>query len=82
MVDSLGSENLSNHKVRHAVARRLKSAQEDFPGCVKVRQIHLLLEPWPVESGPVTPTMKVEHIKVLEQFVDEVDELYLGSPAH
>jgi long-chain acyl-CoA synthetase len=81
-VDPLDPESLMDDRVRHAVARRLKSALKDFPGYAKVRQVHLSLEPWSVESGLMTPTMKIKRAKVLEQFGDEVDGLYRGGPAH
>jgi long-chain acyl-CoA synthetase len=38
----------------------------------------VLLEPWTVENGMLTPTMKVRRAKVLERHGDVVAALYKG----
>ncbi len=60
--------SLTNSKVRSAVSRRLKAALKDFPGYAKIRQVHLSLEPWSVEEGLMTPTLKMKRPKVLDAF--------------
>jgi long-chain acyl-CoA synthetase len=42
----------------------------------QVRRIHLLQEPFSVESGLLTPTMKIKRRKVYEQFGDVLESLY------
>jgi long-chain acyl-CoA synthetase len=63
------------------VGRRIRSALKDFPGYAKIRKVHLSLEPWTVENGLVTPTLKTKRARVLERFGPEVDALYVGGPA-
>ena len=36
------------------------------------------LEPWTVENGLMTPTMKLRRAKVLEKFNAEIDQMYAG----
>jgi long-chain acyl-CoA synthetase len=80
-VDPLDPASLRNPKVRNALVRRVKAALRNFPGYAKVRQVHLSLQPWTVEDGLVTPTMKVKRAKVLERLAPEVEAMYRGGPA-
>ncbi|MCB1726807.1 MAG: long-chain fatty acid--CoA ligase, partial [Gammaproteobacteria bacterium] len=79
-VDPLDQASLRDSKVLHAVGRRVKAALKDFPGYAKIRQVHLTLEPWSVDEGLLTPTLKVKRPKVLERFGDEVEAMYRGGP--
>lgn len=79
-VDPLAPASLSNEKVRQAVTRRIKQALKKFPGFAKIRQVHLSLEPWSVETGLMTPTLKVKRPKVLEHQRAAVDAMYQGGP--
>ena len=60
-----------------AVRERLK----DFPGYAKVRRVLLTREPWAVDNGLLTPTLKVKRAKVLEKFSAEIESLYASGPA-
>jgi long-chain acyl-CoA synthetase len=72
----LNNEKLNTHLVR-AVRERLK----DFPGYAKVRRVLLTREPWAVDNGLLTPTLKVKRAKVLEKFSAEIESLYASGPA-
>ncbi|MCB1801147.1 MAG: long-chain fatty acid--CoA ligase [Gammaproteobacteria bacterium] len=80
-LDPMAAESLRSAKVQSAVARRVKAALKDFPGYAKIRQVHLSLEPWTVEDGLVTPTLKVKRNKVLERYGEDVAAMYSGGPA-
>jgi long-chain acyl-CoA synthetase len=80
-VDPFDRASLSNAKVRNALVRRVKAALRDFPGYAKVRQVHLSLDPWTVENGLITPTMKLKRARVLEQHATDIEALYRGGPA-
>ncbi len=70
-----------NDKVAHAeVLKRIKEALKDFPGYAKIRKVHLTLEPWTIEAGLITPTLKVKRPKVLERFAQEVEAMYSEGP--
>jgi len=74
--------SLRDSKLQHAVIRRLKAALRDFPGYAKIRQVSLSLEPWSVEDGLITPTLKVKRPKVLERYAEDVNGMYRGGPAN
>jgi long-chain acyl-CoA synthetase len=52
----------------------------DFPGYAKVRRVILEREPWTVDNGLLTPTLKVKRALVLAKFADRIDALYAGGP--
>ena len=80
-LDPLAATSLREGKVLQAIGRRVKAALKDFPGYAKIRRVHLSLEPWSVEDGLITPTMKVKRPKVLGHYAGEVDAMYRGGPA-
>jgi len=80
-VDPRDPASLADGKVHQAIIRRLKAALKDFPGYAKIRRVHLSLEPWSIEDGLLTPTLKVKRPKVLERYADAVEAMYRGGPA-
>ena len=56
--------------------RRVAEKLADFPGHAKVRRAALSLEPWTVENGLLTPTLKVKRNKVLETYGSELEQMY------
>ena len=38
----------------------------------------LTLEPWTIENGMLTPTMKLKRTRVMERFNAEIDRMYVG----
>ena len=80
-LDPMDPASLEEHAVHQAMNRRIRSALKGFPGYAKIRRFHLSLEPWSIEEGLITPTMKVKRPKVTEKFASEIEALYKGGPA-
>jgi len=80
-VDPSAPASLKDSRVLNSVGRRVKAALNDFPGYAKIRRVLLSLEPWSVEDGLITPTMKVKRTKVLEHYAADVENMYRGGPA-
>ena len=80
-VDPSAPASLKDSRVLNSVGRRVKAALNDFPGYAKIRRVLLSLEPWSVEDGLITPTMKVKRTKVLEHYSADVENMYRGGPA-
>jgi len=76
VIDPYLEESLQNKKIHKAVQRRLADALHDFPGYAKIRKVHLMLEPWTVDNGLMTPTLKVKRPKVMAAYEKEIAALY------
>ena len=74
--------SLQDKKLHADIIRRIKNSLSDFPGYAKIRQLRLMLEPWTIEEGLITPTLKVKRPKVLERFAEEVESMYFGGPTN
>jgi long-chain acyl-CoA synthetase len=80
-VDPFEAEALNDERVHRAVLRRVQRALRNFPGYAKIRRVHLSLEPWTIENGLITPTLKVRRPAVLERYADQVARMYREGPA-
>jgi long-chain acyl-CoA synthetase len=43
-----------------------------------VHRVLLLQEPWTIENGMLTPTLKLKRTTVSKQFAKQIEELYQG----
>jgi len=75
-LDPLARDSLRHPRVIAAVMQRIKAMLKQFPGYAKVRRVILSLEPWTVENGLLTPTLKVKRAQVLEHYQTAVDAMY------
>ncbi|HEX6002811.1 MAG TPA: long-chain fatty acid--CoA ligase [Burkholderiales bacterium] len=69
---------LQSKAVQDIVLKRIGLRLREFPGYAQVRRAHLTLEPWTVENGLLTPTLKLKRPKVMERFNAEIDAMYSG----
>ncbi|MCU7916466.1 MAG: hypothetical protein KZQ65_11385 [Candidatus Thiodiazotropha sp. (ex Gloverina cf. vestifex)] len=75
-LDPSSDGSLQNNRLESEVLKRIRSKLKDFPGYAKIRRVSLLLEPWTIENGLLTPTLKVKRPKVLEHHREAVNSLY------
>jgi len=75
-LDPLDRSTLNTDMVQRAVLRRVQQALKAFPGYAKIRRVHLTLEPWTIDNGLITPTLKVKRPKVLERYQEEIEVMY------
>ena len=57
-LDPNDPESLMATVTRNAILKRIKSAVKDFPQYALPRNVHMTLEPWTIENGLLTPTLK------------------------
>jgi long-chain acyl-CoA synthetase len=77
-VDPNDPKALQLPEVENAVLARIAEQVKMFPGYARILRIHLSLEPWSVENGLMTPTMKLKRAKVIEKLAEPVSNLYEG----
>ena len=51
---------------------------KDFPSYAKVRRVSLSLDPWTVENGLITPTLKLKRARIIEKYETEIENMYKG----
>lgn len=51
---------------------------DPFPGYAKIRKLHICSDPWTVESGLITPTLKIKRPKLMQYYADAVATIYSG----
>ena len=62
---------------RFALAR-VAAQMKRFPGYAQIRRVAIAGEPWSVENGLLTPTLKAKRAKILERHAADVAQLYSG----
>lgn len=72
------AEGQPPRKVERAIIQRIQYQLRDFPGYAKVRHVHIVHDPWSVENGMLTPTMKLKRPVVLEAYREAVERMYAG----
>ena len=77
-VDGSKSEILSDKGVQAKILERIAYAVREFPGYAKINRVLLLQEPWSIDNGLLTPTLKLKRPHVVEKFSDQIKQLYEG----
>jgi len=60
---------------------RANDQLRDFPGYAHICHIARLEQPWTVENGLLTPTMKLKRGEIEKQFAREIEEMYAAAEA-
>jgi long-chain acyl-CoA synthetase len=71
-------ESLHDSRVEQQVLRRVAEQIKGFPGYAKVRRVLLQTEPWSIENGMMTPTLKLKRAKVVVHHSEQIKQLYEG----
>lgn len=58
------------------LVKRANARLAHLPRYIRVRRVLTTKEPWTVDNGLLTPTLKVKRLKVLEAFKDRIEDLY------
>ncbi len=77
-IDALAPAALQSEGAEQLVLTRIARQLRDFPGYAQVRRAALTLEPWSVENGLLTPTMKLRRLQVMEYYKMQIAKLYEG----
>ena len=69
---------LRNPKLEEILLERISRQIKEFPGYARLYRVALAQEPWTVENGMLTPTLKLRRGHVMEHYKAEVARLYEG----
>jgi long-chain acyl-CoA synthetase len=75
-LDPFAPASLEDSRLEKKMLSRIQAQLHDFPGYAKVRRAMLTLEPWTVDNGLLTPTLKLKRAVVLEQLGPRIEQLY------
>lgn len=70
--------SLHSSKAISAVLQRLTAQLTSFPGYAQIRAVYLTCEPWSVENGLLTPTLKIKRDELMHRFSEQIRTLYRG----
>lgn len=57
---------------------RISGHLDSFPGFAQIRHVASIREPWTVDNGLLTPTLKARRGRILKQYAEVVESLYVG----
>lgn len=72
--------SLRDPHLQRELLKRVRGVLATFPGHAKIRRLALTLEPWTVENGLLTPTLKVKRAEVPRTLPGLVEQLRGGEP--
>ena len=70
--------SLGREEVRSALARRVQAASRSFPRYAVPRVVRASLDPWSVQNGLMTPTLKIKRNNLEAYYRSQIDEIYRG----
>jgi len=71
-------ESLHDTRIEQQVLQRIAEQIREFPGYAKVRRVLLQSEPWSIENGMMTPTLKLKRAHLVSHFAKQIEQLYEG----
>ncbi len=71
-------QDFTSEKVREWATKRVAQLVDDFPGYANIYKVCLTLDPWTVEEGILTPTMKLKRPVIRQLFAEHIAEMYEG----
>jgi len=72
------SSSLQSSEARQAVLHKLKKLLHSFPSFAQIHAVFLTLEPWTIDNGLLTPTMKPKRDEFQKRFATNITALYAG----
>ena len=71
----LASEK-DGERLQKILVQRIAAKLKEFPGYAKIPRVAVMHGPWTVESGLMTPTLKLKREKILKAQVADIERLY------
>ncbi len=70
-------ELIKHPSINEIIGSEIKKISRQLPPHEKVRKFHLLAEPFSVETGELTPTMKVKRRVIEERYREKIEKLFV-----
>ncbi len=69
-------ESLEAPELMELVKGKVTAALQNFPAYARIPAVHVTLEPWTIENGMITPTMKLKRPVIEERLSEQISRLY------
>ncbi len=76
--DAGAADVMRSQKTEEVILGRIAAQLTEFPGYAQVRRVSATLDPWAIENGLLTPTMKLKRAEVMAKFNAEIAQMYAG----
>lgn len=73
-----GGASLDSKAAQQLGLQRIGAQLRSFTGHAQVRRVAMTAEPWGIDNGLLTPTLKLRRRQVMERFSQEIDAMYAG----
>ncbi len=77
-LDPNTQRSLDDENIHKALLERIGTKLTPFPGYARLYAIKATLEPWNIENGLTTPTMKTKRQHIEEHYQDAITDFYKG----
>ncbi len=77
--NGIGEAHADHPKVREELQKAVEGCNELFARVEHVRKWKVLPRPLAIDTGELTPTLKIKRKKVYENFAAEIESMYAGS---
>lgn len=71
-------EALHDVRIEQRALQRITAQLAEFPGYARIRRALLITEPWSIENGLLTPTLKIKRTPVVTRYAEKIAQLYEG----
>jgi long-chain acyl-CoA synthetase len=68
----------NDEPARKLLLERIAGCLHQFPGYAKVVRVTALNEPWTIDNGMLTPTMKGKRNRITEKYAVQIEQMYSG----
>ena len=75
-IDTSKNEILKNNELLNAIQRDIDIHNENFGKWEKIKKFELTSEPWSIENGLLTPTMKLKRKEIKSKYMDLIKKIY------
>ncbi|MEX2318527.1 MAG: long-chain fatty acid--CoA ligase, partial [Bauldia sp.] len=73
---NLDARKVNSEPCKAAVLTRIERQLRELPRFAQVRAVHLTLDPWTIDNGMLTPTLKIKRERVADRFAGDIERIY------
>ncbi|MDY6981175.1 MAG: long-chain fatty acid--CoA ligase [Pseudomonadota bacterium] len=77
-LDPDDSASLENEAIIKLLLEKINHQLHGFPGYTNIYCVKATLEPWTIEDGLITPTLKLKRNELIDKFREDIDRFYKG----